>query len=125
MSGDEPTLPITLLTMAIVAVVDVFALLLPVRGARRAIRAAKDAELLTVRAAIARTRTAALSGSAEHAQDALLLGGLLELEARVTHVVEWPFDLGTFVRFILFLALPLASWIAAALVERLVAYVLS
>ncbi|NJR42280.1 MAG: hypothetical protein HC767_06100 [Akkermansiaceae bacterium] len=51
MSEDEITLLVTFLTMTIVAVVGVFALLLPVRGARRAIRAAKDAELLTVRAA--------------------------------------------------------------------------
>jgi hypothetical protein len=124
MSGDELTLQVTLLTIAIVAVVGVFALLLPVRGARRAIRAAKDAELLAVRSAIRRARTAAIDANAETSKDAMLLGGLLSLEARLAAVVEWPFDLGTFVRLFLLLVLPLASWIAAALVERLVSYVL-
>ena len=45
------------------------------------------------------------------------LGGLLAFEARIAGVGEWPFDVGTFVRFALFLALPLGSWIASALVE--------
>lgn len=124
MSGDELTLLVTLLTIATVAVVGAFALLLPVRGARRAIRAAKDAELLAVRSAIRRARTAAIDGNAEASKDAMLLGGLLSLEARLVGVVEWPFDLGTFVRLFLFLVLPLASWIAAALVERFISYVL-
>jgi hypothetical protein len=94
-----------------------------VRGAHRAIRAAKDAELLAVRAAIARTRSGALGG-AEAGQDAMRLGGLLALEARIAGVGEWPFDAGTFVRFGLFLALPFGSWIAGALVEWLVSRVL-
>jgi hypothetical protein len=94
-----------------------------VRGAHRAIRAAKDAELLAVRAAIARGRDAALAGGAGAAEEATRLGGLLALEARIADVNEWPFDVGTFVRFVAFLALPLGSWIAAALVERVVSRV--
>ncbi|HEX7035061.1 MAG TPA: hypothetical protein VF210_04775 [Pseudomonadales bacterium] len=124
MSGDEVTLPVTLATMAIVGAVGAFALLLPVRGARRAIRTAKNAELLAVRAAIRRTRTATLEGSPEGEREAMLLSGLLALEARLAGVVEWPFDLGTFVRLFFFLTLPLASWVAAAVVERFVSYLL-
>jgi len=124
MAADERTIPVTLITMAIVAAVGAFALLLPVRGAHRAIRRAKDAELLAVRAAIARTRTAALVGGSEAAEDAMRLGGLLALEARIADVAEWPFNVGTFVRFALFLALPLGSWIAGALVEWVVSRVL-
>jgi hypothetical protein len=124
MSGDQLALPVTLATMATVTVVGAFALALPVRGARRAIRAAKDTELLAVRAAIHRTRDLALNGDADMARDRMHLGDLLALEARIASVVEWPFDLGTLVRFMLFLTLPLASWIAAALVERLVSYLL-
>jgi hypothetical protein len=60
MAVDERTISVTLVTMAIVGAVGGFTLLLPVRGVHRAIRRAKDAELLAVRAAIARTRTAAL-----------------------------------------------------------------
>ena len=52
------------------------------------------------------------------------LGGLLAFEARIAGVGEWPFDVGTFVRFTAFLALPLGSWVASALVERLVSRVI-
>jgi hypothetical protein len=41
MADDDRTLPVTLLSMAIVGAVGAFAVLLPVRGAHRAIRAAK------------------------------------------------------------------------------------
>lgn len=124
MAGDELVLPVTLSTVAVVGAVGAFTMLVPVRGVHRAIRAAKDAELLSVRAAIARARAAALGRGAEAAEEATRLGGLLALEARIAGVVEWPFDVGTFARFALFVALPLGSWIAAALVERLVSRVL-
>lgn len=124
MASDGLTLPVTLLTMVIVAALGAFALLVPVRGVHRAIRAAKDSHLLAVREAIARTRTQALGGGVESAEAAARLGGLLALEARITGVGEWPFDVGTFVRFVAFLALPLGSWIASALVEWWVGYVL-
>ena len=124
MADDERTLPVTLLSMAIVGAVGAFTVLLPVRGAHRAIRAAKNAELLAVRAAIARARTAAIVGGTEAAEDAMRLKGLLAFEARIAGVGEWPFDVGTFVRFAVFLALPLGSWIAGALVEWVVSRVL-
>ena len=124
MASDELTLPVTLLTVVIVAVVGAFTLLLPVRGAHRAIRAAKDADLLAVREAIACTRTSALLAGVESAEAAMRLGGLLAFEARIAGVGEWPFDVGTFVRFLAFLALPLGSWIASALVEWVVSRVL-
>jgi hypothetical protein len=124
MAEDERTLPVTFVTVAIVGAVGAFALLLPVRGAHRRIRAAKNTELLAVRAAIARTRTGPLVGGAGAAEDTMRLGGLLALEARIAGVGEWPFDVGTFVRFIAFLVLPLGSWIAAALVEWVVSRVL-
>jgi hypothetical protein len=122
MAGDEQTVPVTLATVGIVGAVGALTLLLPVRGAHRAIRAAKNSELLAIRAAIARTRTAALALGAGAAEEATRLGGLLALEARIAEVNEWPFDVGTLVRFVAFLALPLGSWIAAALVERVISY---
>lgn len=124
MASDELTLSVTLVTMAIVGAVGALTVLLPVRGGHRTIRAAKDAELLAVRAAIARTRDAALAGDAGAAEQAMRLGGLLAFEARIAGVAEWPFDVGTFVRFALFLALPFGSWVAGALVERLVSRML-
>jgi hypothetical protein len=125
MGQDERTLPVTLVSMAIVGAVGAFTVLLPVRGVHRAIRAAKNAELIAARAAIARARDAAIGGNAATAEDALRLSGLLAYEARIAGVGEWPLDVGTFVRFALFLALPLGSWIAGALVEWVVSRVLS
>jgi hypothetical protein len=124
MAGDEQTLSVTLVSVAIVGAVGALALLVPVRGAHRAIRAAKDAELRAVRAAIGTTRDAALVGGAESADAATRLGGLLAFEARIQDVSEWPFNVGTLVRFVAFLALPLGSWIAAALVEWAVSRVI-
>jgi hypothetical protein len=124
MTGDAQTIAVSGVTVVIVGAVGVFTLLLPVRGAHRAIRAAKDAELLAVRAAIARTRAAALVSGAGAAEEATRLGGLLAFEARIAAVGEWPFDVGTLLRFVAFLALPLGSWIAAALVERAVSRLL-
>jgi hypothetical protein len=124
MTSDELMLRVTLITMAIVGVVGAFSVLLPVRGVHRAIRAAKDAELLAVRAAIMRTRAAALAGGASGTEDATRLGGLLAFEARIAGASEWPFDVGTLVRFSVFLALPLGSWISGALVEWLVSRLL-
>ena len=124
MSSDGLTLLVTLATMAIVAAVGAVTIVLPVRGVHRAIRAAKDAELLAVRAAIARVRDAAVEGGAATTDDPLRLSGLLAYEARIADVGEWPFDAGTFARFSLFVALPLGSWIAGALVERALSYLL-
>jgi len=122
MTSDEIALPVTLATVALVAAVGAFTVVLPVLGVHRAIRAAKEAELRSVRAAIDRARGAALAPGATRAEDegASRLGGVLALEARIAGASEWPFDVGTFARFTLFLVLPLASWIAGALVEWLV-----
>jgi hypothetical protein len=45
--------------------------------------------------------------------------GLLALETRIENVPEWPFDMNSFSRVILYLLLGLGSWVGAALVERL------
>ena len=43
---------------------------------------------------------------------------------RIRAVPEWPFGVGTAPRALLYVALPLLSWIAAALVERALGTVL-
>jgi hypothetical protein len=122
--ADDELISVILLSVAIVGAVRAFTVLLPVRGAHRAIRAAKNAELLAVRGAIARAHAAAIVGGMEGAEGAMRLSGLLAFEERIAGVGEWPFDVGTFVRFTLFLALPLGSWIVGALVEWMVSRVL-
>jgi hypothetical protein len=44
---------------------------------------------------------------------------LLEYRDRVRRASEWPFEISTVLRLALYTVIPLASWVAAALVERL------
>jgi hypothetical protein len=95
------------------------ALFLPARGARNRVREAKAARLGSLRARI-RTAEAELDeGGAFAAQAAVRLPALIALEARVDAVHEWPFDAPSLLRFGLYLALGLGSWLGAAAVERL------
>ncbi len=98
-------------------------LLLPCVGVHRKLRVAKAEELDRVRSAIEEGRDALLRpGASEPAGD---LPALLAYEARVQAVGEWPFGTPTLLRFALLVLLPLGSWVAGALVERLVEALLS
>jgi hypothetical protein len=48
----------------------------------------------------------------------LRLPGLEAHEARVERVREWSLDFPVFLRFALYVLIPLGSWVAAAFVER-------
>jgi hypothetical protein len=96
-------------------VVAAVALLLPLRGIRGRIIAAKREELRWCRQQM-RERRARLSDGA--GADAASLDELVAWEARIQGVREWPVDVSTFKRFGLYLLLPLASWAGGALVER-------
>jgi hypothetical protein len=95
------------------------ALILPVRGIHLRLRQAKQAELGRVHAAI-RGDPGALSGSLirEHGAD-LGLSDLLAYRNLLESVREWPFDAPSMLRFALYLAIPLGSWLGGAFVERL------
>ena len=95
------------------------ALYLPLSGARSAIGAAKQAEL---------DRIAEQLGHHDEVLGAFdgpdRADRLMAYRERVRGGPEWPFGVGTAPRALLYVALPLLSWIAAALVERAVAAVL-
>jgi hypothetical protein len=93
------------------------ALLLPARGLRDAILAVKRAELATTDADLRRARAGA--------PGARPLADVLAWRAFVEAVPEWPFDAPTVGRFLLYLAIPLGSWLGGALVERVVDALLS
>jgi|GEM_PF-1193174 len=77
---------------------------------------AKNTELQKLRRDIAARRLEfEVSDSADIAAR---LSALLALEHHLERVREWPLDLSTIVRFCLYLALPLGSWLGGALVER-------
>jgi hypothetical protein len=92
-------------------------LLLPLRGVRDAIAAAKNAELDAVRDALRAAR--------DGAPGARPLADLLAWRHYVASLPEWPFDAPTLLRFALYLAIPLGSWLGGALVERVVDALLS
>jgi hypothetical protein len=108
--------PPFLALMAAALVIPTLALVLPLRGSRRRIRAAKQTELERLDALLRRARDDAAGGSPPPP------GRLADLYAQRAHVDsirEWPFDTPTLTRFALYLLIPLASWVGSAFVERL------
>jgi hypothetical protein len=107
------------LVCAVCVVVSTTALLLPVLGVHRRIREAKHEEIGRVEAAI-RGDAAALEGSAIAARGSSpSLADLIAYRSWIESRPEWPFDTGMRLRFGLYLAIPLGSWLGGALVERL------
>jgi hypothetical protein len=94
-------------------------MLLPVRGVRDRVREAKREEIARVDRAL-RGEAEALAGSSIAARAAgASVADLLAWRAFVDDVREWPFDTPSRVRFALYLAIPLGSWLGGAFVERL------
>jgi hypothetical protein len=111
------TVPLMVFAFGIAAV----ALVLPVRRLHLRIRDAKRHEMQAVRTRLAATRDAVMRG------DPGANGRLADLLAYADHlndVREWPFDNRTLSRFVLYLLIPLGSWLGGALVERLVGRIL-
>ncbi len=113
----------TAIAMVALIVTATAALLLPVGGIRDRIRQEKSVRLLAVRSAIRASDLAIREGRAAQ-DDVARLPGLLALETRIEGVREWPFDTGSLLRFGLYVALGLGSWLGGAAVERLLDYAL-
>lgn len=106
-------------TFALFVGVAAAALLFPLFGIRRRIRAAKDEALARIRGEIRADQRALLDGGPAAAPAAGRLPALFAAEARTTATPEWPFDASTLLRFVLYAALGLGSWVGGAVVERL------
>jgi len=89
------------------------ALALPARGAHQAIVAAKQAEL-------ERSADELRALVAGHAAGGRSLADVLAWRGYVASAPEWPFDAPTLLRFALYAAIPIGSWLGGALVEKLV-----
>lgn len=122
---DARFVPVVPAITAVCAAVGTAALLLPTRGLRRRLAEGKARELSAVHATL-RGDDAALADS--------LLAGRLErpsvadLMAWARYVAELPtspFTQATRLRFLLYLALPLGSWLGGALVDWLVGKLLA
>lgn len=93
------------------------AFLTPLLGPHRRLRALRREELARVRAALREAREHALAAPPAASQGGRL-ADLLAWEARVSAVSAWPIEASTLVRFGLYLALGLGSWIGAGLVQH-------
>jgi hypothetical protein len=89
----------------------------PLRGVHRRITQAKAAELEWVEAKLGEQRTVLKTGADRTSGD---LSDLAAYRDLVRSVRDWPITTSSYVRFALYLLIPVASWAAAALVERVV-----
>ncbi len=96
------------------------ALLIPVLGVHRQIRATKQAELRHIAAAITGDEGAIAKTRIALWKHPPSLADLIAYRSMIESTREWPYDASTLFRFVLYLLIPLASWIAAAFVERVV-----
>jgi hypothetical protein len=105
-------LPLMVATMGVA----VGSLMLHVRGLRPQIRAAKEPELARVMAEIrsVRERPDTEPERAGHLAD------LLGYRAYIDSIPESSIDTSSLTRFLVYLLIPIGSWVAGALVERLI-----
>lgn len=110
---DLAYLPVLLTILASGGLFAAVGFLIPLHGAHRRIRTARDAELAWCRQRIREAR-----GLLERGSPPSRIEELLSWEARIEAVREWPIDARALRRLGLYLLIPLLSWSGAALVER-------
>ncbi len=112
-------LPVAVFALATIA------LIAPTMGARRSIVVAKTRELALIRDAIRFERAQILAprGLVLPMPESRL-AHLIQYDGFVRGVREWPFDLSTIWRSLLFILLGAGSWLGGALAERLLNVVL-
>jgi hypothetical protein len=103
--------------LVMVASIAVAAFLLPVWGAHLRLREEKAAELSRVRTLIGELRELTLTAPPEEVRGGRL-ADLVALEQRIESCGEWPFSGSTLLRFGLYTAIGIGSWLGAAFVER-------
>ncbi len=112
-------------TQALVVVVAAFSLILPLQGVHRRLADQKRERLARLAEAIREGEEPVLAARPGEAPGASShLHALLALRAQVEAAREWPWDVSTLVRFALYLAIGMGSWLGGALVERVVDLIL-
>ena len=112
-------------TQALVVIIAAISLLLPVHGVHLRLAEQKRQRLARLADAIRATEEPVLAARpGEAAGAAAHLQTLLALRAQIEGAREWPWDVPTLVRFALYVAIGLGSWLGGALVERVVDLVL-
>jgi hypothetical protein len=116
--------PILGLGLVFVIGIALAAFLLPVWGAHLRLRDAKAAELTRLRELMVDARKRTFDAPADE-RGGGRLADLVAWEQRISNVSEWPFGGTTLLRFVLYTAFGLGSWLGAAFVERLLERALS
>jgi hypothetical protein len=93
-------------------------LVLPLRGVRDAVATAKASEIKWCNDQIRRRRDAFARAQPAGAERGL--ADLIAYKEHVDAVRDWPIDTPTALRFVLYLALPVGSWLGGAFVERVI-----
>jgi hypothetical protein len=96
-------------------------MMLPLRGIRRKIRAAKKQEIDWCRQRLKISRDALKSGAFEQQS----ISEIMAYRTIIENIRNWPFDSPTLIRFTLYLLIPVGSWLGGALVERGLDFILS
>ncbi len=108
-------------TQVLVFSIAAISLILPVQGVHLRLAEQKRERLARLAGAIRATEEPVLAARpGEAAGAAAHLQTLLALRAQVGGAREWPWDVPTLVRFALYVAIGLGSWLGGALVERVV-----
>ena len=97
---------------------------MPVRGARERIREAKGVELAWTRDGIRESRTHLHNLFSDTSPDASdgQMADLTAYQRLIEDVPEWPFRISTLVQVLLYLLIPVASWIGGLLIENGLGY---
>ncbi|HAC59854.1 hypothetical protein [Parvibaculum sp.] len=111
--ADGITIPALILSLAAAF----FVFTRPMLRAHRVIRKAKLRNLAGLRARIVENEKALREGGQVARDAALMLPALIALETRLERLGEWPLDLQTAGRLILYAAIPLGSWFCASIVN--------
>ena len=106
--------PLLVVTLAITLA----SLLLPLRGVHRRLRDTKERELRAVEAAV-RGDPRALEATRLAGRTDLRLADLLAYRELVEGIPNWPFDSAGLRRLLLYLLIPIGSWLGGAVVERM------
>jgi hypothetical protein len=94
---------------------------LPVRGAHRRIRQAKEAELARISERIRQARALLLDGAADGSPGSSpdQMPGLIAYLQLIERIPDWPLQPSTAVQLVLYLLIPVASWFGSVLIEGL------
>ena len=113
--------PVVVISVGFALPLAIIGLLLPVLGAHRRIREAKEAELEWTRERIRRASSFVYKLSAPESPGQL--GDLYAYQQLIRDVPEWPIEGSALLRVTLYLGIPVVSWFLSLLIENLLDFV--